>query len=684
MINYMLKNIQKLTEKNTLYQGLIFSAAFLLFSIQPMISKFILPWFGGSPSVWTTALLFFQFLLLIGYVYAHLISRFNPRFQKFLYLTPLFLALMLLPIIPDPQWQPAESANPAKQILLLLLITVGLPYLILAATSPLLQSWFSKSGSETATYRLYTWSNAGSLLGLFSYPVLIEPLLTLEQQATLWSMAFFLLVVGMSLLTVTWRPQFIEKNNSAEILALKPKLLQKILWVALPALGSLLLVATTNYITQDVASVPFLWILPLGLYLLSFIITFHGNDSYDRKFFQPLFVISGLLGVYLITQGGGLPIVLMLTGSLGMLFVYCLVCHGELYSWRPHPRYLTSFYLWLSAGGALGGAFVALIAPTIFPLYFEFHLGVGLTFVVIMVLWLKKDLLPPMIKSNVVRLALVGFLTTIVVGGLVFNAKETLTQPTKVSRDFFGVIRIFKTPTQNDLYHGRVVHGTQFTAEEKKCLPTTYYGYSSGIGRAAGTWEGQKIRLGVIGLGTGTIAAYGDDVRFYELSPAMAEVTKNDFSYLTACSGQIEIIIGDGRLSLERETPQQFDILAIDAFSSDTIPIHLLTREAITVYLKHLKPTGVLAIHISNRYVNLKPVVADIKNHFEIPTVIVEDSGDGRVGTTGSTWALLSYDQTFFERIATDEEAEKDITDLGPAVIWTDKYSNLLKVLRFQ
>jgi len=667
------------------YPIIVFWGAFLLFLVQPLISKNILPWFGGSPSVWTVALLFFQTFLLAGYAYAHFLSYFKIKNQKLLYLIPLFLALLLLPITPSSQWQASNGLSPTLHVLLLLVATVGLPYLVLAAASPLLQSWFSRISSETSTYRLYAWSNAGSLLGLLIYPILVEPLFTLTQQTILWSGMFICFALAVFFLTYKQKISFKNKITEAiQDFAPKPKISQKIFWLFLPALATLLLVATTNYITQDIAAVPFLWVLPLSLYLLSFIIVFNGSKFYTVKFFQNIFIAISILGIIMITKCSGLPIILLLINSLVLLFVYCLVCHAELYALKPHPRYLTSFYLLVSLGGALGGAFVAIIAPIIFPLYYEFHLGVGLTFLVITLIWFKNKLWLTQIKSLAFKKIMLVLLILIILGSLSVDIKKTLTEPTRLTRDFYGVLRLFKWPSQTRLYHGRVLHGSQYTDEQTKCLPTAYYGQTSGIGQAVKAYGKDKdIRLGVVGLGAGCVASYADYVKFYELNPAVFDSAKNDFSYLKDCTKQYDVLIGDGRLLLEKESPQNFDILVLDAFNSDAIPIHLLTVEAFETYLKHLKEKGLIVIHISNTYINLQPVVAGLANNFNLDLVITMNEADIQTSTDASTWAILSQDNDLIAQIKNDQPETNKIIEVNKAVLWTDKYSNLFTVLRF-
>ncbi|MEK7584055.1 MAG: fused MFS/spermidine synthase [Patescibacteria group bacterium] len=671
------------------YQVLIFFGSFLLFSVQPIVGKFILPWFGGSPSVWITAMLFFQVLLLVGYAYAYLLSRFALLGQAIGFCAVLILAVATLPITPSGGWQPEAIANPTLHILLLLAATVGLPYAILASVSPVLQVWARSTDTAWSPYRLYAWSNAGSLAGLWTYPLIIEPLLSVQQQTYLWSVLFG--VFSLAAVAVAIRryraktDPALQAETKQETSVSKPRATDRVLWVALPFAGSLMLLAVTNFITQDVASIPLLWVVPLGIYLLSFILTFDNEHFYDRRFFASLVLYVGIIGTFLILLAGSIMNMLVLTASLLLLAVYTIVCHGELYALRPHPRYLTSFYLWLSAGGALGGVFVALIAPRIFPLYFELHLGIGLTLVIMLLLWTKRRLWTPLPRSPLLGKVAVGAAALIILSGLSWNVRERLSAPTYVYRDFFGSLRIIESENHKALYHGRVLHGIQMKSEGLVCWPTTYYGQTSGLGRAISALEtDREIRLGVVGLGVGTAAAYGHDVRFYELNPKVAEIARTKFRYLSDCGAETEIVLGDGRLSLERETSQHFDLLALDAFNSDAIPIHLLTEEAFSVYLRHLADGGVIAVHISNDYIDFKPVIGGLAERFDLAATIVQDSGENNKGTSASTWALLTADETFFARAPLAEVLDSDAATFDRLVHWTDKYSNLVSVFRFR
>ena len=634
-------------------------------------------------------MLFFQVLLLAGYAYAHLLSHFRRLGQTIGFCSIILLAVFTLPITPGGGWQPETIANPTLHILLLLAVTVGLPYGILASASPILQVWSRNMNTTSSPYRLYAWSNAGSLAGLWTYPLVIEPLLSVQQQTYLWSVLFGAFAVG-AVAVAFWRSRaptasVAPAETQQETSAPKPRAADRVLWVVLPFTGSLMLLAVTNFITQDVASIPLLWVVPLGIYLLSFILTFDNEHFYDRRFFASLMLYVGIIGTFLILLAGSIMNMLVLTASLLLLAVYTLVCHGELYALHPHPRYLTSFYLWLSAGGALGGVFVALIAPRIFPLYFELHLGIGLTIVIMLLLWTKRRLWTPLPRFPWLGKIAVGAAALIILSGLGWNVRERLSMPTYVYRDFFGSLRIIESENYKALYHGRILHGIQLKSDDFVCWPTTYYGRTSGLGRAISALEADhNIRLGVVGLGVGTTAAYGHDVRFYELSPKVAEIAQTTFRYLSDCGAETEVVLGDARLSLERETPQEFNLLALDAFNSDAIPIHLLTEEAFSIYLGHLADGGVIAVHISNNYIDFKPVIGGLAERFDLAAAIVQDEGNKREGTTASTWALLTADETFFTRAPLAEVLDSEATTFHRRVHWTDKYSNIISMFRFK
>ena len=502
------------------YALAIFTGAFLLFQVQPLIAKFILPWFGGSPGVWTTCLLFFQLLLLGGYAFAHLIaSLLGPRGQAIAYGTALLVAMAFLPIVPPEGLKPDADTVPTLRILVLLGVSVGFPYLVLASTSPLMQSWFSRTLPDASPYRLYALSNAGSLLALLSYPFVTEPLLSRQTQAYVWSFAFvtYALLGGYCALRLVRHDASGEaepETPTAFALAWRPAVSARFLWVLLPACGSLLLLAITNELTIDIAPVPFLWVLPLSIYLLTFIISFDHERWYSRPVFFAalvgcLIAILPMLGDTVDASLGSQIAALSIS-----LFVFCMICHGELARHKPPARFLTSYYLSIAAGGALGSLFVAVVAPLIFTAYLELHIGLVLCCLLFMASvwtsprsWLHGG--RPRWAWIAMALVLLAFGATLTVG-----AATELAAATEMSRNFYGVLSITDVLTGTPghtvkLNHGRILHGLQFVHAARTLFPTSYYGGLSGAGLALRAFPRQGARrIGLVGLGVGTLTAY--------------------------------------------------------------------------------------------------------------------------------------------------------------------------------
>ncbi|MSP96380.1 MAG: hypothetical protein EXR29_03960, partial [Betaproteobacteria bacterium] len=596
-----------------LYAITIFLSSFLLFLVQPLIARLILPWFGGTAAVWTTCMLFFQCLLLAGYAYAHATTaKLTPRGQAILHTLLLAAALATLPILPDPAWKPEGGGEPISRILMLLTVTVGLPYLLISSTSPLLQAWFSRTRPGANPYRLFAISNLASLLALIGYPLLVEPNLSNGEQAELWSWmfaAFALLCAALSWLSARALPG--ASAQAAEPDASGPSRSDIALWLALSATGSVLLLAVTNHITQNIAAIPLLWLVPLTLYLLTFILCFEGQSLYRPKWWWTVVLVwLGGMAWLLIDPDRQFELYLQLGIFLSGLFVACMFCHGELYRSRPINRHLTAFYLWISVGGALGGLLVAVVAPLAFRAYYE--LGIGLAACAILAAIQYRQL---------GRVAFAASLATMmgVTGAACYDGFKFQDYVLVSERSFYGVLRVKEYGTEGEsshlrrLLHGTIMHGEQYMTGEARRQLTTYYQTTSGIGMAIASRKEAPMRVGVIGLGVGTLAAYGrngDLYRFYDINPAVVVIAKRDFGYLGDSKAAIEIALGDARLTLEREAPQQFDVIAVDAFSSDSIPVHLITKQALQVYFKHLRPDGIVAFHVSNRFLDLGPVVA--------------------------------------------------------------------------
>jgi SAM-dependent methyltransferase len=673
-----------------LYAITVLVSAFLLFQVQPVIARIILPWFGGSAAVWTTCLLFFQCVLLLGYLYAHALFRYlKPRAQTAVHVGLLVASALVLPVLPAETWKPAGSEDPTLRILGLLTMTVGLPYFLLSTTGPLMQAWYARRFHGAMPWRLYALSNAGSMFALLSYPFLFEPLLTTRGQAVWWSVGYgaFILACGLTAMRSGYADAFGAAHQEDPVEA--PAAGRYVMWIALPACASVLLLAISTHLSQNVAAIPFLWVLPLSIYLLTFILCFEGDGWYRRNaYLKFLAVALGGMAHALSGDVENTTIKVVVPLFACGLFICCMFCHGELAALKPHPRYLTTFYLCISAGGALGGILVGLVAPHVFNAYYELPLGL-LACGALAVLVLCTDPRSVgrwrhalVIVSTVVLLALAGYLG--------WQIREQNRGNRVMVRDFYGAMRVRDSEDPKDLEnlrtltHGTINHGEQFTHPERRTRPTTYYGPKSGAGLAITTLQKDgPVRVGVVGLGTGTLAAYGragDYFRFYELNAMVLRLARTEFTYITGSPARVETVLGDARLSMEREAPENFDVLAVDAFSSDSIPIHLLTREAFAVYFRHLKPTGVLAVHVSNRYLNLFPVVRRSADAVHRIARTVENDDEDAKELFGSSWVLVSGDQSFFARpelrVATETEADPKVR------LWTDDYSNLFRILK--
>ncbi len=916
----------------------IFVSAFLLFQVQPLISKFILPWFGGSPAVWTACMLFFQTLLFAGYAYAHFsVQRLSPARQGGLHLALLALAILGLAFLfpPSSAWKPADSSQPTLRIMLLLTASVGAPYFLLSATGPLLQAWFARSFPGRSPYRLYSLSNIGSLLALLSYPFWVEPRWDSLTQSNFWRIGFVLFAALCALAAMhVWRtdpravavPDASSPSRAGTIDAAQAQAYRRqvdagpppwshyLLWVALPAFASLMLLATTNHVCLDVAPTPFLWVVPLSLYLISFIIAF----DHERWYVRPLFALAALVSIYLASGmgdfqrgkvaayvkrsiewyrnrqtatdsplfkagleklpgfrlgrmqalqvnangesqwvdfgtdarpvldprtlpgfsqedasltlddaqklrwmkdqdlpeaavdistvrgydiGSNQSLVHNETGRIGWLnpkekwtstdgdprpyewkfplfdyrgelyvffaalFCVCMICHGELVRLRPPPGHLTSFYLMISAGGAIGGLFVSLLAPQIFLTYMEFRIGlVGSALLASIALILSTRVFahvgdfvgpnPGPEGWSIWRWGATLMLITVPVsmaagaswwdvvdfqrvqhrndleiatpkpddpperkpGDNLSKEEEDRSKNVIVARarNFYGAVKVVdedrdtQSPTRK-LYNGRILHGLQFLDPQRSRLATTYYTPASGVGRAIGYFLHQpKMRVGAIGLGTGTLAAYSQEpghyFRIYEINPEVKTLAEEQFKYLKQAAGPYDIVLGDARLSLEREAAegsQQFDVLALDAFSGDAIPSHLLTKESFEIYKRHVDlKKGIIAVHISNKYLDLEPVVNGLADHFNVKTLRIYVRENDQIKQYASEWILMTNNQEFLDIHAKDndpgwrspeaffmghdEQVAKPLEMLlnrRNSILWTDAHSNLFEIL---
>ncbi|MBM3367112.1 MAG: hypothetical protein FJY43_02350 [Betaproteobacteria bacterium] len=680
-----------------LFAATVFTSAFLLFLVQPIIAKQILPWFGGTAAVWTTCMVFFQLVLLAGYAYSDAVSRkLTPRAQAIVHTALLAASLAFLPILAGESWKPDPDTEPGGRILLLLAASIGLPYFLLSTTGPLVQAWFARSFPSGTVYRLFALSNLASLLALIAYPPVIEPASTLAAQAWGWSALYVLFAVLCA--ASAWKAtagQTVAAASEPAAAGPVPGAGAYLMWFGLSALGSLMLLAITSHITQNVASVPFLWIVPLVLYLLSFILVFdvgtgRGRSGwYSRTWALPaLFALLGGMAYFLFDNLG----VMDIRGAIALysagLFVACMFCHGELAAMRPAPRYLTRFYLMTSVGGAAGGLFVGLIAPRIFDTYLELPLSlVACGLLAAWLTWKSRDEIP----WTAVRIGVPALALTIsgVVGWLSLEYLSYVRQNALLlTRSFYGTLRVkeharsAEESATRSLVHGVINHGWQYTDPELRMQPISYFGPSSGIARALDFYSGRPRRIGVVGLGVGVFTAWGetgDTFRIYELDPLVVKIAREQFWYLSGSKAKIEMVTGDGRLNLERDPPQKFDLLSVDAFSSGSIPIHLLTQEALQVYKRHLAPGGVIVYNVTNRFVRLAPVLKLIAEAEGMKAIrISDDPSESKY--SGTEYVLVTANEQFAadKRFA---DAEK-IDPIPGLQLWTDGFNNLFKVVK--
>ncbi len=678
-----------------LYAITIFLSSFLLFQVQPIIAKIILPWFGGSAAVWNTCMLFFQTALLGGYTYAHVLhGKFPSRKQSMVHMVLLAVSLAALPILPSASWKPQGGEDPALLILGLLAVTIGLPYFLLSTTGPLLQAWYARSHAGAVPYRLFALSNFSSLLALISYPLFVEPSLDSTRQAWIWSggyVAFAAICAG-----VAWKvrgdaplpPPAAEEGEEAQA----PGAQLRLLWIGLAACPSVLLLAVTTHLTQDVASIPFLWIVPLVLYLISFILTFEMTRIYQRWLWLPLFAVALAGMVYIEMEGApDLTMAQNIAACAAAMFVASMVCHGELASLKPHPRYLTNFYVSLSVGGAIGGLIVGLLAPALLNAYHEYPFGWWVSFGLVLAALCVRY---PALTRGKGLIGLTALLTLLgVYGGAWTNVQKRFLAGYRLTeRNFYGTLRTQDEGDFNDktrlrqLLHGVINHGQQYLVPERRREATTYYCRESGVGVAITTrneFEPQKV--GVIGLGTGTLASYarvGDEYHIFEINPLVLQLARGEFSYLNESRAPAKVHMGDARLSLERMAPLGLDVLAVDAFSGDSVPVHLLTTEAMALYWKHLAPNGILAVHISNRYLDLEGVVQTAAQaNGKVALEFSDDREESDETCFSSTWILVMNEETRKARQA-HLAAGKPMQSPAGFRLWTDSFSDLLSVLK--
>lgn len=685
-------------------------SAFLLFQVQPLISKFILPWFGGSPGVWTTCMLFFQVILFLGYAYAHALGSLPKKAQFVVHATLLVAALVLLQITPSETWKPVGNEDPSMRILLLLVTSVGLPYFVLSSTSPLVQVWFTRGNSGASPWRLYALSNVGSLVALLSFPFIFEPRWDVAWLIRAWS-GIFVVYAALSGLAL-WMdrqnvPTTAEKAVVDETPDTPPSIWRRFLWVGLPALASVVLLATTNHVCQDVAVIPFLWVVPLSLYLLTFIICFEHERWYGQ--YPGIWVLPALFILFVTTTYNQLEdqkwwpddldlmpnYVFELGWAFSAMFLSCMICHGELTRLKPNPRRLTSFYMHMSAGGALGGLLVSLVAPLVFKTHAEWQIANISVFVIACIVLLRLALNIPSRVARNTTFAVTGTLIAAGTSWMTYLSFKFDDERLERVRNFYGTLAVtewFKDePThQRELSNGGIIHGMQNMALEWRTEPTSYYGHDSGIGQALDSLNHTSgARVGVVGMGAGTVACYGksgDTYRFYDINPDVPRLAQKYFTYLPDLEkrgGKLEIVVSDARLALERDPPQQFDVLLLDAFSGDSVPAHLLTREAFEIYRRHMKPDGIIAVHTTNSYLLLTPLIEKTAAALGYKSTRISRlaSDDGNQDSTD--YVLLTNNEAFLAatppELPDDETLEKERA-VSPRV-WTDRHHNLFEIL---
>lgn len=671
-----------------LYGAAIFLGAFLLFAVEPMAAKRLLPALGGSSAVWITCLVFFQSFLLFGYLYAHALAR-HARSSRasLLHIGLLALAAMGLAIVPQPDLAGAAD-HPVRAIFVALSISIGLPFLLLSSTSPLLQDWWARQQQSRVPWRLFALSNAGSLLALLLYPALLEPHLALSQQRAAWGWGFALYAVLCG--GLAWRVRAAvslpEPSAAPAEAAPRSSTRARILWFLLPAAAAMQLCAVTSHITRNIAAIPLLWILPLAVYLITFILAF----EFPRLYRQ--WIVVGMLVVLLASLGQMLsnvdvsfPILLSISFFLAELFFACYFCHAETYALRPaQPSEGTLFYLLVAAGGAAGTFFIGILCPLLFSANYDFALAFLATAALALAATWNSGW-----RQRLLWSAATAALLVLVIMLRAAYARDTLLE----ERNFYGALRVSEShfPPQSlavrTLYNGTIQHGTQWFDPEYRHSPTTYYATDSGLGLALRFCCDQRPRnIGVIGLGAGTISAYGrpgDHLHFYEINPAVLPIAQHLFTYLHDSPAQLIFTSGDGRLSLSAEPPQHFDVLVVDAFTGDAIPLHLLTTQAMQIYRRHLAGGGILAFNVSNQYLDLPPEVAALARASGMQARLVDSAANEDRGEFRANWVLVTDREDFFRQPAVASVARAIPIQPGLRV-WTDDYSSLLPILQWR
>lgn len=675
-----------MTRMRVLFGGAVFLASFLLFLVEPIAAKQLLPVFGGSAAVWITCLVFFQTALLVAYLYAHWLAHRSHWILHF--------ALLLLAAAAAIAWatqtvDPGRAAqHPVSAIFAALGLSIGLPFLMLGATSPLLQVWLARIETRGIPYRLFALSNLASLLALALYPTVIEPHITLQAQRLIWCCGFAAFALVSAILT--WRTSTASSarapSKAGDESAITPApAVHKLLWVLLPMGAAMQLAAVTSYLTQNIAAIPLLWILPLAVYLITLILAFQFPRLLPRGIIvRFLVVMLAGLGYMLSQVDVSVPLRIGLSFFLIEVFFACLFCHTEAYALRPkRTSESTLFYLLFAAGGALGAFLIGIASP----LLFSFNYDLALTFFITALLALAVTWSGGWAQRLLWTTASILLLVLVLMLHVAYQRDTPL-----AVRNFYGSLRVRQSlaahpgATQRTLTNGTIQHGTQIFTAELRRTPTTYYAEDSGVGLALRfCCQGRSRNIGVVGLGVGTIAAYGktgDRIRFYEINPAVTPIAQNLFTYLRESGAEISIVEGDARSSLAKEQAQNFEVLVVDAFSGDAIPLHLLTAQAVELYKRHLAPGGILAFHISNQHVDLEPEIALLARDAGMDVRRVSSFANEQRGEFTATWMLATENSNFFTQPEVAERAKQPAED-SRVRLWSDDYSSLLPLIRW-
>ena len=658
-------------------------AAFLLFQIQPMVAKIILPYFGGGAAVWTACMLFFQAFLLAGYYYAYLLSKVaNLKYQLMFHTGLLFLSLVFLPLMVNTSNINGDD-SPLLSILVLLASGIGLPYLLLSSTGPLIQNWFALSDLKKDPYFLYSWSNTASLVALLTFPFLIEPTIASSVQLSIWSNLYLSYV--LIILFICWRLRDVVNRDQVAVKEKRQRIakMEYLFWLGLSFLGVVFLVATTSAMTQNIAPIPFLWILPLCLYLLTFIICFHKDTWYVRWYWCALLGLSAFIAIFLHFIGSQFSLVTQIVLYSCVLFSGCMVCHGELVKSKPKPYFLTSFYLSLSLGGFLGSAFVAFIATELLTSFLEFPLAFcALFFLVALMIFIKQ----PKQKVLSVSLLSVGVLALLL---LLFLQNTYQQNDLMQSRNFYGILSVkdieINGELERRLIDGTTSHGTQSLLKEKRHIPLSYYRKNTGGALAIELLQHQgELNAAFVGLGAGALAAYGksgDGFDFFELNPAVIAAAQKYFTFISDSKADVNLILGDARLSLTNKlnSMDRYQLIVLDAFSGDSIPQHLLTLEAMQLYQSLLSEEGVIAVHISNSHLNLLPLMKGLAEHSGMSLRYFHSQAD-RESEHDSDWVWLTSNNRLLNSARV--KLQQTTIEAGRSVVWTDDFNELMSLLK--